>query len=323
MTGMRIFALCLGLAVLADAAGRTSLAAQQELLLTQLTWFDRDGRQLSKVGGLADHGNIELSPDGTRIAVAVLDRARGSRDIWVYEANGTRTQVTSSVADENWSIWSPDGQRIVFNAFSDDRALLLQRPSRGTAPASELFSDGGGKWPVSWSPDGSQVIIVSNGQRTGNDLWLLPLAGAPRLREFSASSASENWAAFSPDGRFAVYSSNEPTNRPDVYVAPIPGDGRMWRISPAGGSQARWRQQNEIVYLAPDKQLMSVQLRFAGNELVVTGVDPLFSIDYPYGSYHAFDISPDGQRILVNSMVVSPEAPTLTVLNAAVSTRQR
>jgi len=35
-------------------------------------------------------------------------------------------------------------------------------------------------------------------------------------------------------------------------VFPIPGDGRMWRVSADGGTQARWRRQDEILYLDPE-----------------------------------------------------------------------
>jgi hypothetical protein len=52
-------------------------------VLSQLTWFDRAGKALGKLGPLADHGNLEISPDGTRVAVAVVDRTRKTRDIWM------------------------------------------------------------------------------------------------------------------------------------------------------------------------------------------------------------------------------------------------
>ena len=35
------------------------------------------------------------------------------------------------------------------------------------------------------------------------------------------------------------------------------------------------------------------------------GYDPLFELQHPYGAYHAFDLTPDGQRFLVNTLVVN------------------
>ena len=37
--------------------------------------------------------------------------------------------------------------------------------------------------------------------------------------------------------------------------------------------------------------------------LGVARVDPLFTMRFPYGAYHAFDVSADGSRFLVNTML--------------------
>jgi dipeptidyl aminopeptidase/acylaminoacyl peptidase len=287
--------------------------AQEPLVLSQLTWFDRAGKALATVGPLADHGNIELSPDGTRIAVAITDRTVGTRDIWMYEMDGTRTRLTSERSDENWLVWSPDGQRVALNSFTADRLALLQRPAAGAAVATDLLVDSSGKWPVSWSPDGQNLLYVTSSAATGNDIRVLPLAGNRRPYAFAATNAMENWAAFSPDGRYVVYSSTEVAGDPEVYAAPFPPTGRKWRISADGGTQARWRRNGEILYLAPDRRLMAVSLRLAGDEIVVTDVQPLFTLAYPYSAYHAFDVTKDGERILANSVIVSPGAPTPSV----------
>jgi hypothetical protein len=74
------------------------LSAQQTrpTVLSRLLWFDRSGMRLNGIGPVADHGNLELSPDGTRVAVAVARRAGEPRDLWIYDTNtGARTQFTS------------------------------------------------------------------------------------------------------------------------------------------------------------------------------------------------------------------------------------
>src|SRR4030095_1028872 len=81
------------------------LSAQQQrpTVLSRLIWFDRNGARLNGIGPVADHGNLELSPDGTRVAVAVARRAGEPRDLWIYDTNtGARTQFTSEPSDENW-----------------------------------------------------------------------------------------------------------------------------------------------------------------------------------------------------------------------------
>ena len=47
------------------------------------------------------------------------------------------------------------------------------------------------------------------------------------------------------------------------------------------------------------------------DEISVTAFEPLFMASYPYGAYHAFDVTADGQRFLVNTLVVSLAAPAI------------
>jgi len=51
-----------------------------------------------------DESNIELSPDGTRVALAIVDPGRRTRDIWVQDlARGVRTRFTFDSAEERSS----------------------------------------------------------------------------------------------------------------------------------------------------------------------------------------------------------------------------
>lgn len=300
--------------LLATVGGSWLLAqSDRPTVLSRLIWFDRDGHRLGAVGPVADHGNLELSPDGRRVAVAVTDRARATRDIWVYDVGSdVRTRFTSDPGDENWMIWSPDGASVLLNSFAPDHLRLLRGPSSGSAARTSVLEGEAGAWPVSWSPDGTVALYVSNGRRTSNDIWVLPLDGRTPPYPFLETAESENWAAFSPDGRFVAFSSTESGQAPQVFVSPFPADGRRWRISADGGSQARWRRDGrEIFYVAPNRLLMSAALARNGDEIGVSEYTPLFELAHPYGAYHAFDVSADGQRFLVNTLVVNPGRPGL------------
>jgi dipeptidyl aminopeptidase/acylaminoacyl peptidase len=279
-------------------------------VLSRLVWFDRAGARLGTIGPVADHGNLELSPDGTRVAVAVTDNARGTRDIWIYDTgSGSRTRFTSEPADENWSLWSPDGRRVLFNSFAPDHLDLFESPAAGAISQTSLLMGGDAKWPVSWSPDGRFVLFVTNNRTTSNDVWVLPLGGDRKPYALLRTEASENWATFSPDGRWVAFSSTE-SGQSEVHVAPFPATGRTWRVSPDGGSQARWRRDGSaIFYLAPDRTLVAASVKTAGAEFAVTGYESLFTLSFPYGAYHAFDVTADGRRILVNTVVGTSAAP--------------
>jgi len=296
-------------AVVASVAPGLFAQSSRPAVLSRLVWFDRSGQRLGAVGPIADHGNIEISPDGSRVAVAVTDSARATRDIWMYQfASGERTQFTSDPSDENWSIWSPDGARVLLNSFGRDRLTLLEAPSSGPSQRTQLLEGTEGKWPVSWSPDGRYVLYVTNNERTSNDIWVLLRDGSGSPFPYLHTAASENWAAFSPDGKWVVFSAADSSSgQPEVFVAPFPAPTRRFRISADGGSQARWRRDGkEIFYVAPNRMLMSVQIDTDASGVTVKDYDPLFELQHPYGAYHAFDLSADGQRFLVNTLVVNP-----------------
>lgn len=300
----------LGLLLAAAAAPWAFAQAPRTAVLSRLIWFDRSGQRMASVGPIADHGNLEISPDGSRVAVAVTDAARSTRDIWMYNlASGERTQFTSDPADENWLIWSPDGKNVLLNSFSRDHLSLLESPATGGSHQTSVLESNEGKWPVSWSPDGRFVLYVTNNERTSNDIWVLLRDGSGSPYPYLHTAASENWASFSPDGKWVVFSATE-SGQPEVFVAPFPVPSKRWRISADGGSQARWRRDGkEIFYLAPNRMLMSAQIDISKAGVEVKGYEPLFELQHPYGSYHAFDVSSDGQRFLVNTLVVNPKKP--------------
>ena len=306
-------ARAVAVAVLLGAAVAGAAQPPPTLILSQLSWYSRSGMPLEKVGPVADHGNFEISPDGSKVAVAVVDQSTRTRDLWIYDVKGgARTRFTTDAAEENWMIWSPDGRRVVLNSFVPGRSRLLESPASGASLTQTLQTDGGGVWPVSWAPDGKSILYVTNGRETSNDIWVLPVDGGMPY-PFQQTPASENWAAFSPDGKWVAYSSTASSDIPEVFVTRFPGRGPSWRISADGGSQARWRRDGtEIFYLAPDRRLMAATVAERDGAMAVTRVDPLFTLTFPYGAYHAFDVSADGARFLVNT-VLGANAPTQQV----------
>ena len=302
-----------------EGAADATRAAQTgpRFVRSQLTWFDRVGKKVGVVGGLADYGNLELSPAGDRVAVAVLDDSgTGRRDLWIVDvATGRHTPFATTPADENWMIWSHDATRVVFNSGRNGGLDLYQSPSTATSALAgdALLVDRDAKWPVSWSADGRHVLYVVNGQRTGNDILVLPLSGDKTPYPFKQTAQSENWAAFSPDGRWVAYSSDE-SGTAEVYVSafPPPASGRKSLVSTSGGTQTRWRRDGkELYFLSSDRQIVAASVNGGGTDFEVLDVRPLFQIRLPWGQYHAFDATADGQRFLVNAQVTQTGPSTV------------
>jgi Tol biopolymer transport system component len=307
------------LVVVLLAAGILAEARAQQptprFVRSQLTWFDRTGHKLAVVGNLADYGDLELSPSGDRVGVAVLaDINRGTRSIWLMDAtSGAHTVVTADASDSNWMLWSSDGRRVMFNSGRNGGLDLFQTAVGTTSspPVDPVLVDSDAKWPVSWSPDGRYLLYVTNGRTTSNDIFVLPLFGDRKPFPFKHTSESENWAAFSPDGKWIAYSSTDGGNGsyPEVYVSaflPAGGPSRSVRVSSGGGTQARWRRDGkELYFLNFDRAIVSAEVTAANGTFTVGAVQPLFEIRLPYGNYHAFDTA-DGQRFLVNTLVTLP-----------------
>src|SRR3954464_8669082 len=65
-------------------------------------------------------GDLELSPDGTRVVLTVTDPVKGAarqRNIWVLDiACGTVRQLTFSAKGDGSPRWAPDGRSSLYRS---------------------------------------------------------------------------------------------------------------------------------------------------------------------------------------------------------------
>ncbi len=277
---------------------------------SRLVWMDREGRTLSSVSDEADYSNLELSPDGRRLAVSVLDPARRSRDIFLVDLErGVRQRLTFDASDERSAIWSLDGRRVIFSS----RRSLYSRASDFTGDDEAVRTDVGGADPMGISPDG-RVLYRRAGTETGDDLWVTPLDGEQEPVAVFESPFDESFGAFSPDGRSMVFVSDE-SGEAEVYVTSLEGGGGKAQISTGGGTFPRWRRDGrEIVYLGADQMLMSIIVSGSGARFQPSATRALFRVDAQPGPGAPFALSADGQRLIVNVAIPSGIPPSLTLV---------
>ncbi|OFV89581.1 MAG: hypothetical protein A3G76_14805 [Acidobacteria bacterium RIFCSPLOWO2_12_FULL_65_11] len=294
-----------------------------------LVWFDRVGAQIGVLGDQGANGDLEVSPDGTRAAVSVIDPAAANRssDIWIVDvARRLRTRFTSDPASEITSAWSPDGSRVAFNRARPRTGFdLYRKASNGAGNEDVLLDDASVKYPESWSSDGRFILyaIGVNPATRSSDLWVLPLFGDRKPYPFLQSRFNEDVGKFSPDGRWVAFPSDE-SGRYEVYVTPFPGPGGKVLISTAGGHWPRWRRNGtEIFYVAPDNKLMAATVNGQGANFEVGPVKSLFDLR-PGGARYFYDVSPDGQRFLVIRRQEQPTSvpPISLVVNWAATLRK-
>ncbi len=300
-----------------------------KLAKTQLAWFDRKGKLLGALGPVQSDISVRLSPDGTRAAIAsstgtAFRSATGeaSVNIWVLDlARGVRTRVTlePTISDEN-PTWSPDGRFLAFASHrAEDRAEIYEKASSGVGH-DKLMLVGGtqNEHPIDWSKDGKYLLLHGIGNQT--DLYSLSLSDAgSKPVPFVSTSADDAQGQFSPDNKWVAYTSSQ-SGRNEVYVQPFSsGDGK-WQISSAGGSEPRWRGDGkELFYLTPDGVMMSVSVNSeAGFEatppvvLFKTATIPTALGDW--GGAAQYDVTKDGSRFLINTVVVPSIPPNLYVI---------
>jgi tRNA A-37 threonylcarbamoyl transferase component Bud32 len=288
---------------------------------SQLVWHDRRGKTLGPVGDQADQTEVQLSPDGTGLAVSVLDPTRRTRDIWIHDLtrNGLRTRFTFDVGEDWASVWSPDGRSIIFSAGRPSPLDLYQKNANGSGPEKKLLEGnaaGTNKYAGSWSSDGRFLLynIGTAGSQTGNDLWVLPLSDAQQPRPLLQTPFNEIDPRFSPDGRWVAYRSNE-SGRPEIYVMPFTGEQGKWQISTAGGEEPRWRRDGRELFYLAGNTIMAAEVNGSGAAFTVGAVRPLFEVRrrttayLGFGTGSVYDVTGDGQRFLVNVVAEEQEPP--------------
>jgi Tol biopolymer transport system component len=300
-----------------SAAG--TLVYQSGVAGSQLTILDRDGHEAGPVGERGIIFDVNVSPDGTRVAVNRGEPA----DIWVYElTRGTSLRLTFDVRNETLPVWAPDSSRLAFNQAQRDGTVSVLEIAAGGGQPREIVP--AGELSVTdWSADG-RMLLLRHGAPIASpgDIWIGPAqpgAGGPGA--LLQTPFAEYHARFSPDGRWISYVSNE-SGRDEVYVMPFvspragdtaPPAATRVRISTAGGVLPRWRRDGrELFYLSPTLQLMAASVDGSGRAFTVQSVEPLFSLS-PKPVGWVYDVLPDGRRFIVNAVGDEGRRPLVLV----------
>jgi Tol biopolymer transport system component len=310
-----------GMAAVSASAGHIVYRTGSASGLRQFLWLDRTGKEVGKIGEPDAAGplNPSLSPAGH--SVALQRTLNGNTDIWLLEAGrGVLNRLTSDAAIDFFPLWSSNGSHIVFSSNRKGAVDLYQKSATETGSEELLVSSRQNKVAMDSSPDGRFLLYRSLDEKTGYDLWTLPLDGDRKPFPIAQTKFEEREGQFSPDGKWIAYQSNE-SGPFDIYVQPFPGPGGKSQISTNGGGQVRWRRDGkEIYYIAPDGRLMAVPIRLASDGPVVEiGVPvPLFATRVGEAVQDVYRqqymVSPDGQRFLINIAMEKANASPITII---------
>lgn len=291
--------------------------------------MDIEGRKEPLRARPANYQELNLSRDGKRVALSAIDG--GGQDLWIYDPQrDSMARLTSGGESYRYPLWSPDGLHLVFTWAGHG---LYQTRADGASQPLPLTASTAAQYALSFTSDGKRLAYHElAGTR---QLWTLPLqdegghlkAGTPE--PFLKSGSTDVAPSFSPDGRWLAYQSDE-SGTNEVYVrafspasASPPGaagqDGvstslktGKWQISNAGGTQPRWsRSGHDLIYQSGD-QLMAARYTATGDTFAAekprVWLAKLGAGQNRFGSA-AWDLAPDGKRVIVAVPVEASEAP--------------
>jgi Tol biopolymer transport system component len=246
---------------------------------------------------------------GRRLAASVGDPG-GNIMVYDLERN-LHSRYTFGGTTNRQPIWSPDGSQIAFTRLeaSANNIYLIASDSAGTEKL--LYSSSTLKYPTSWSADGKNILFTET--PIGLGVSLIPTSGNITAQEFLPKKINSSQAQYSPDGHWVAYISQE-SGQSEVYVTQFPGPKGKWQVSANGGTEPRWRKDGKaIFYWATDTTFMEAQVEAQGQQFRVNGIHPLFKAAMPLTIGNTYDVTPDGQRFIVNAATSSP-AQWLTIV---------
>jgi serine/threonine protein kinase/Tol biopolymer transport system component len=274
--------------------GTVVYVAGDWLFGNELVWDDGRGGVEPLGFPLLGYGDFELSPDSSRLGIAV--GGGSNSQIWIYDLErGSRRLLTT---DDFGALltWSPDGERVAYGSVTGDPWRLLVRTVGSTEPPTVLYETD------------SQIGVYAWHEETG--ILFADVRGILRIDpdkpgkpEELVSTEAANWGPdISPDGRWFAYTSDE-SGRYEIYVRAIEGD-RSFNVSLDGGEEPIFSEDGKTLYYRNGNRFYATPILEASNdgsrfragrpEVVVEGA-------YSNVPGLSYDVGSDGRLLLLRT----------------------
>jgi Tol biopolymer transport system component len=253
--------------------------------------MDSDGKNEAQLGDPVLTFGLDLSHDGSRLALSLPDPNNGTFDIWILEiARNLRTRFTFDPETELRPIWSPDGQWIAYGSDQSGSSDIMRKKVSGTGSAELILSSPNDCNPTDWSPDGNLLAFTEVDSSGINKMGFFNFSTGKVDRIHPGVGYSEGDAQFSPDGKWIVYQSME-TGQVEIFVESMVPEGGRWRISANGGFHGLWAPDGKTLYFWT-----------AGGEILAVPISENASGGLQFGTTHKVtdrvEFSPPGSYVV-------------------------
>jgi len=247
----------------------------------------------------AYNGGFSLSPDGSRLAVAIQGVPVG--DVWIKDLDhGPLTRLTFDNAVKYRPVWMPDGVSLAYVVEDGPHSAILRRRADGGGAVDTVIRSQRTIAEGAWSADSAWLVyrITTPSRdiyaiRPGVDSTGFPVVASPRY--------DERAPALSPDGRWLAYQSDE-SGRDEIYIRAFPDTAAGRRqVSPAGGSEPLWAHSGrELFYRSANGHMVAVPV--TTSPALSIGQEQSLFADTAYQrapSYHGYDVSRDDRTFVM------------------------
>jgi len=270
-----------------------------------------------------------LSPDGSRLAVAVRGE-EGEYNLWVWDrARAAQTRITFSEAEDLYPVWMPGGRELILSSDRDGQYRRLYRVrADGSARAQPLIDEpeDGDEIPFTVSADGRWLLTgKEDASGQSNVLRVHDLTGGDSPRVVLDIDNRITSADLSPDAGWIAYASDESGDW-EVYAVPfLAEDGDKVTVSVGGGGMPRWSADGRRIYYRSPEGVAVVDMNVEDGRLQPGLPQLLFEgtfvggpVGYPYRGEGLlnFEAAGDGDTfVLQQSEAGSAQTKAIIVFN--------
>ena len=197
----------------------------------QFVRIDRTGREIERLGEPDDGKPVGPTPSPGGDRVAVFRRGATDSDVWLFDTRrGVLSRFTTTPGEDIFPAWSRDGSRIAFTSVRSQQGVgIYAKATVGADGDAVLVAPTAEEtFPSDWSPDGRTLVFERRSEKTGWDVWALPLGGGQPVAADPDRRRRTLRTGFSGRQAWIAYTANT-SGRPEVYVQPFPRAARSRR----------------------------------------------------------------------------------------------